>query len=320
VLAYIVRRIALAIPVLFALTVVTYALLSVAPGDPVSAMVDPEVALMLGPNWVEQQREALGLNDPLPVRYAIWLRELAQGNLGFSLVDRQAVTEKMGERIWPTFKLMSTALLIGLVVSIPLGIIAAVKQYSWIDYLSNVAGLAMISVPGFFVALGALYIFGVKLHWLPTAGMFTPGEPRSLGDSARHLILPATVLGLAEAASLIRYARSSMLEVIHQDFVVTARAEGLHERLILIRHALRNALIPLITIVALQLPSLLGGSVIIERIFAWPGLGTLAITAIFARDYPVIMAINLLGAVAIILSSLLADVLYAAVDPRVRYD
>jgi peptide/nickel transport system permease protein len=310
----------LAVPVLFGLTVVTYGLLSVTPGDPVSAMVDPEVAILLGPTWVEDQREALGLNKPLPVRYGLWLRELARGNLGYSYGDRQAVSDKLIDRFWPTVKLMSTALLIGIVVSIPLGIAAAVKQYSWIDYLSNVLGLAMVSVPGFFVALGALYVFGVKLQWLPTAGMFTPAEPRTFGDSFRHLILPATVLGLAEAAALIRYARASMLEVLHQDFIVTARAKGLRERVILLRHALRNALIPLITIIALQLPGLIGGSVIIERIFAWPGLGTLAVDAIFARDYPIILAINLLGAVAIILSSLLADVLYAVVDPRVRYE
>jgi peptide/nickel transport system permease protein len=186
---------------------------------------------------------------------------------------------------------MTTALVIGLVVSIPVGLIAAVRQYSWIDYLSNVTGLATVSVPGFFVGLAGLYLFGVKLGWLPTAGMVTPEAPASVGDVVRHLVLPATVLGLAEAAPLIRYTRASVLDVLHEDYVKTARAKGLREWRVLVRHAFPNALIPLITVVALQFPSLVGGAVVIEQVFAWPGMGTLAITAIFGRDYPTILAL-----------------------------
>ncbi|MCW5852821.1 MAG: ABC transporter permease [Anaerolineae bacterium] len=319
-LVYILRRLLIAIPVLIGVTIVTYGFISMAPGDPVTALLDPEQMSTLGPDWVEQQKAALGLDKPVPVRYVLWLGEAARGNLGYSAVDRRPVAQKLGERIGPTLRLMIAALLIALLVGIPIGILSAVKQYSWLDYVSNLAGLAMISIPGFFLGLAAIYLFALKLQILPTAGMATIGEPPSLWDQFRHLLLPAFVLGLAEAAPLIRYARSSMLEVIHQEYVRVARAKGLSEWTVLLVHALRNALIPLITIIALQLPTLVGGAVIIEQIFAWPGMGTLAISAIFGRDYPTIMAINLISAVMIILSSLIADVMYAVVDPRVHYN
>jgi peptide/nickel transport system permease protein len=318
-LPYILRRLLIAIPVLLGVTIVTFVFINLAPGDPVTAMLNPQEMTELGPGWVAQQKAALGLDKPLPVRYVLWLGQLAHGNLGYSLVDRRAVTADLGIRLPATLQLMGLALLIALVVGIPTGILAAVKQYSWLDYLSNALGLAVISVPGFFIGLAGIYIFALQLRVLPTAGMSTIGVPVTLPDRLHHLILPAAVLGLAEAAPLIRYARSSMLEVIHQDYVRTARAKGLGSRAVLLSHALRNALVPVITVVALELPSLVGGAVIIEQIFSWPGVGSLAISAIFGRDYPIIMAINLLSGVAIICSSLLADVLYAVVDPRVRY-
>jgi peptide/nickel transport system permease protein len=316
---YLLRRLLISIPVLLGITMATYGIINFAPGDPVAAMISPEAAASLGPGWVEQQREALGLNQPLPVRYGLWLKELAQGNLGFSLKDRQPINQKIVERIWPTLKLMGSALFISLIIAIPLGIVSAIKQYSIIDYISTVSGFAAISIPSFFLSLAAIYVFALKLGWLPSSGMNTVGQPGSIGDSAKHLILPAVVLGLAEAAPLIRYTRSSMLEVIRQDYVNTARAKGLGERAVIWRHALRNALIPLITVVALNLPRLLGGAVVIEAIFAWPGMGTLAITAVQGRDYPVIMAINLITAFMILTSNLLADLLYAIVDPRIKY-
>ncbi len=316
---FVFRRLLAAAPVLLGVTIVTFVFVNLAPGDPVTALLNPEQMASLGPGWVQQQKEALGLDQPLPVRYVLWLGQLAHGNLGYSYVDKRSVLTKVHERVGATLQLMGAAFLVSLLVSIPLGVLSAAKQYSLIDYVSNVLGLAMVSIPGFFVGLAGIYLFAVAWHILPTAGMATIGAPPSLGDRLQHLVLPALVLGLASAAPLIRYTRSSMLEVIHQDFVRTARAKGLSERAAILRHALRNALIPVITVVALQIPSLVGGSVIIEQIFAWPGLGTLAISAIFGRDYPTIMAINLLGAVAVILSSLIADMLYALADPRVRY-
>ena len=316
---YLLRRLIISIPVLIGITIATYTIVNLAPGDPVSALLNPEQVAALGPGWVEQQKEALGLNKPLPVRYGLWIKEIARGNLGFSLVDRQPVAHKLAERIWPTLRLMLLALTIALLVAIPAGVISALKQYSLLDYVVTAFGFLAISIPSFFLALAAIYVFAVKLGWLPAAGMYTVGQPPSLSDALRHLVLPATVLGLAQAAPLIRYTRSGMLEVIRQDYVTVARAKGLGERLVIFRHALRNALIPLVTVVALQLPALLGGTVIIEAVFAWPGMGTLAITAIRGRDYPVIMAINLISALMVLTSNLAADLVYAVIDPRIRY-
>jgi peptide/nickel transport system permease protein len=316
---YILRRLLISLPVLFGITLVTYLIVSLAPGDPVSALVNPEQISELGPGWLEQQRAELGLDKPIPVRYGLWMKELAQGNLGYSYTDRQPVSDKIAERIWPTVKLMLTVQIMALVVAVPIGIISAIRQYSLIDYLVTIFGFATISIPAFFLALAVIYVFAIKLQWLPAAGMSTLGEPPSVVDSIKHLILPATVLGLGQAAPLIRYTRSSMLETIRQDYVRVARAKGLSETSVITRHALRNALIPLVTVVALTLPQLLGGTVIIEEIFSWPGMGTLAIKSVRGRDYPTIMAINMIGAVAILVSSLIADIIYAWIDPRISY-
>ena len=316
---YLVRRLIISIPVLFGITLVTFFIINLAPGDPVLALINPEQTAALGPGWLEEQKRALGLDKPVPVRYVLWLKEVAQGNLGFSYSDRQPIADKITERIWPTLKLMLTVQVLALVIALPIGIVSALKQYSFLDYLATIFGFTTISIPSFFLALAAIYVFAVKLKWLPTAGMATVGQPPSLLDSLEHLILPAVVLGLAQAAPLIRYTRSSMLETIRQDYVRVARAKGLAERVVVSRHALRNALIPLVTVIALSLPQLLGGTVIIEQVFAWPGMGSLAITAVRGRDYSTIMAINLIGAVTILLSSLIADVLYAWIDPRIKY-
>lgn len=316
---YILRRLVISIPVLFGITLVTYLIVSLAPGDPVSAMIDPQQAAVLGPGWLDQQRAELGLDKPLPVRYGLWMKEVVKGNLGFSYSDRQPVGDKISERIWPTLKLMLTVQALALLIGIPIGVLSAIRQYSVLDYIVTIFGFATISIPAFFLALAAIYIFAIQLRWLPSSGMATIGQPPSFVDSIEHLILPAAVLGLGQAAPLIRYTRSSMLETVRQDYVRVARAKGLSERVVIRRHALRNALIPLVTVVALSLPQLLGGTVIIEQIFSWPGMGTLAIKAVRARDYPTIMAINLLGAVLVLISSLIADIIYAWVDPRISY-
>ena len=316
---YLLRRIAISVPVLLGITLAVYIIINLAPGDPVDALVNPEAVAALGPDFREQQRVALGLNRPLLVRYAIWLKEVAQGNLGYSFMDRQSIATKIGERLRPTLALMGTAQVLAIVIAVPIGVLSAIKQYSVIDYTATIIGFAAISVPSFFLSLAAIYVFALKIPILPAAGMATVGQPESLPDWLWHLILPALVLGLAEAAPLIRYTRSSMLEVIRQDYVRVARAKGLRESSVMYQHALRNALIPLVTVIALGLPRLLGGAVIVEAVFAWPGIGTLALTAVQARDYPVIMAINLISAVTILVSNLLADMTYAVIDPRIKY-
>lgn len=316
---YLLRRLLISVPVVIAITMATYLIASLAPGDPTTALLNPEQIAELGPEWVEQQRAELGLDKPLAVRYGFWLRELVRGNLGFSFVDREPVADKIAERLWPTLKLMLTVLGIAVVIGIPVGMLSALKQYSVLDYIVTISGFAAISIPSFFLGLVLIYVFSLKLGWLPTAGMVTVGQPPSFLDSLSHMVLPATVLGLAQAAPLIRYTRSSLLESIRQDYTTTARAKGLSERVVITRHTLRNVLIPIVTIVALDFPRLLGGTVIVEQVFAWPGMGTLAISSVFGRDYPVLMAINLIGALMVVGSSLLADIVYAFVDPRIKY-
>jgi peptide/nickel transport system permease protein len=316
---YLLRRLAISVPVLLGITLAVYVVISLAPGDPVDAMINPEMAASMGPGYMELKREELGLNQPILVRYGLWLKEVFQGNLGYSFMDRQSIAGKVGERLGPTLRLMLTAQLIAIIIAIPVGVMSALKQYSLLDYGATVLGFAAISIPSFFLSLAGIYVLALKLPILPAAGMVTVGQEPTLADALWHLILPAVVLGLAEAAPLIRYTRSSMLEVIRQDYVRTARAKGLRERTVVYGHALRNALIPLVTVVALGLPRLLGGTVIVEAIFAWPGMGTLAITAVRARDYPVLMAINLISASTILLSNLLADLIYAIIDPRIKY-
>lgn len=316
---YILRRFLVTVPLVIGITLATYIIVNLAPGDPVTALINPESAASLGPDWIAEQRRQLGLDKPLPVRYVLWLREVARGNLGYSTQDRQPIGQKIRERLWPTMRLMGSALLLAILIAIPVGVLSALRQYSVLDYVVTILGFTAIAVPSFFLALSGIYVFAIKLGWLPTAGMYTVGAPPTLGNALRHLILPATVLGLAEAAPLIRYVRSSMLEVVRQDYVNVARAKGLREGVVIYRHALRNALIPLITVVALSLPRLFGGTVIIEKIFAWPGMGTLAIDAVVARNYPVILAINLIAALLILGSNLLADILYAVIDPRIKY-
>ena len=316
---FILRRLAISIPVLLGISVTTYLFLTFAPGDPVTAMLSPEQIASLGPEWVEQQRERLGLNDPFPVRYGLWMREVAAGNLGYSYRGGEPVVELIFERLGPTLRLMATAMVLAITLGVPLGVLSALKQYSWIDYFVTVLGFAAVSVPSFFLALGLIYVFALKLQWLPTSGMNSVGTTPTFGDSLHHIILPALALGLAQTAPLIRYVRSGMLESIRQDYVTVARAKGLGEGTVVVSHALRNVLIPIVTIIAIELPGLFGGAVIIEQIFAWPGMGTLAITAVLARDYPVIMGVTLIGALVIVICNLIADVLYAVIDPRIRY-
>jgi ABC-type dipeptide/oligopeptide/nickel transport system permease component len=315
---WIVRRLLISVPVLLGITVLGFSFVRLAPGDPVRMMINPEYLAGGAEEYIARRRAELGLDKPLPIQYLAWLGEVARGNLGYSYFDRRPVGDVVKERVLPTIELMGTALLLALALGVPIGLLAAVKQYSALDYASAVLSLATISTPSFFLGLAAIYIFSLKLNLLPTSGMFTAGAPRSLGDDLHHLILPAAILGLNLAGPLARYARSSLLEVIRQDYLTTARAKGLHQRLVILRHALPNALIPLITVVGIQVPALFAGAVVIEQIFSWPGMGQLALASITQRDYPVLTGFILIIAVLVLTSNLLADIAYAVVDPRIR--
>ncbi len=317
---YILRRIAISIPILLGLTVVTFVFTELMPGDFVDALVPPTAIVAYTPAQLQAMRETYGLNKPAYERYFIWLRELARGNLGHSLISGAPVRDEILERLPATLQLTATSLLFGIIVGTILGIIAAVKQYTWIDQLLTILGFFWISTPGFVFAIGGIYLLSLKLPLFPTSGITNYGESASFLSRIHHMILPAAVLGLGSVASFMRYTRGSMLDVIRQDYITVARAKGLGEKAILLTHALRNALIPMITIIGLDIPYLIGGTVIIEFIFAWPGMGTYSLGAISARDYPVIMGVNFIIALVVLLSNLLTDIAYAFVDPRIRYE
>lgn len=314
---YILRRLLISIPVLLGITLLTFTAYNLAPGDPIDAMIDPSVSME--PADLENLRVQLGLDKPVYVRYGIWLTQALQGNLGFSYRTGEAVSQRIADRLPNTIQLTLTALAIAVGLGIPLGIVSALRQYSRLDYFLTLFAFTGISIPSFFFALGAIYILSLKLKLFPSSTMGDPGAENYFFERLHHLILPALVLGLDRVASFLRYTRSSMLEVLSQDYMTTAKAKGLGDTLRVWRHGFRNALISVITIIGLSLPALFGGSVIVETIFAWPGMGQMAITAVTQRDYPVLMGVALVTSIAVLLSNLLADIAYAWADPRIRY-
>ncbi len=308
------------IPMILGITIITYVIISLAPGDPVSAMINPQELNVRSDAELNQIREDLGLNDPIPVRYALWLKEAAQGNLGFSYQSKQPVVHLIADRIPETLILTCSALLLAMTIGITLGIISARKQYSALDYVLTISAFFGLSIPAFFFAMLGMFVFSVRLGWLPVFGMWTPGEPNTLNlDLLKHAVLPVSALAIPHIAEYMRYARAATLEAMGAEHVVTARAKGLRERVIFKRHVFRNALVPLLTIIGLSLPGLIGGSFVIETIFSWPGIGMLGYTAIMQRDYPVQLGIALMAAVTVLLANLLTDLAYAIADPRIRY-
>lgn len=318
---YVVRRVLVSVPLIWALATLTFFLVRLAPGDPMAMYYNPEI----DPSVMETVRARLGLDQPLHVQYVKWISALARGELGVSFAHHRPVADILRETIPNTLILTVCALLLDLVVGVVIGVISAVRQYSWVDNTITVGALFIYSMPGFWLALMLIILFSLKLGWFPASQMesvdaeYLPFAAKWL-DRLQHLVLPVFVLGIASAASVARYMRGSLLEVIRQDYIRTARAKGLPEHAVIFKHALVNALIPLITLLGLYLPFLMSGAVVTETIFAWPGMGRLTVGAIFARDYPIVMAANLLAGVLVVGGNLLADVLYGIVDPRIRYD
>lgn len=319
-LNYILRRFAISIPILLGVTLITFIFINLVPGDYIDTLIDPEKSSARREDLAQLESQ-LGLDKPAPVRYALWMKELGTGNLGYSLSSQKPVTSEIWRRLVPTLKLTGTALVIALVAGVALGIISALKPYSAIDYLLTFSGFVWISVPSFFAAIIGIYFFGIKLSIFPVSGTGPAGETNvAVHTQLYYLALPAAILGLERIATFMRFARASMLEVMRQDYVTVARAKGLSGRRVVLDHAFRNALLPLITVTGLSLPTLIGGSVVIESIFGWPGLGTYSLNAVTQRDYPVIMGVNFIAAIVVLLSNLLADMAYALADPRIRYE
>ncbi|WP_240417262.1 ABC transporter permease [Paenibacillus periandrae] len=313
--SYIIRRLLIALPVLFGVTIVNFLIINMAPGSPVDLMIDPSISAA----DILAKKEALGLNDPLYIQYYRWMVNLLQGNLGYSFSSYQPVAQLISERIGPTALLMGLSIVVGLLIALPLGILSAIKQHSKLDYMATGASFIGISVPNFFMALGLIYVFSLQLKILPSGGMVTLGVTGGIGDRLLHLVLPVMVLGITFAGKKMRYVRSSVLEILGQDYLRTARAKGLHEFMVINKHALRNALIPIITVVGLEIPLLFGGAVITEQIFSWPGIGQLTMTSIMSRDYPTLMGLNLMAAIMVLVANLATDIVYSVVDPRIKY-
>ncbi|MFC0210888.1 ABC transporter permease [Paenibacillus chartarius] len=312
---YIVRRVLISIPVLLGITILNFAIIKFAPGNPVDMFIDPNTPKEM----LDLRKELLGLNDPLPIQYVKWLSLLFQGEMGYSFSSYTPVAKLIGERLGPTLLLAGSALLVGMLIAIPAGVISALKQNTKFDYLVTAFSFIGISIPQFFLGLGLIYVFAVHLKLLPTGGMFTLGGAGGAWDSISHMILPVFVLGIVIAGKKVRYVRAAMLDVLNQDYLRTAHAKGLHPFLVTNKHALRNAMLPIITVVGFEIPLLLGGSILIEQIFQWPGIGQLTYMSILSRDYPTLMGLNLIAALIVLGTNLLTDIAYSAADPRITY-
>ena len=313
-LKYILKKILLAIPVLLGITIIDFLLMNLA-GSPIDMMTGPKVS----ESMKAMRAAAWGLDQPVWKQYLGWLGEILRGNLGYSYKTYQPVAEMIGSHIGPTLLLMGSSLVLGLLIAVPAGIYSAVHRYQKRDYAMVTTSFVFSSVPSFFMALLLIYLFTVRLGWLPSSGMTTPGLEGSVTDVLRHMVMPVLVLAAGVAGSNIRYIRSAVLEILEMDYLRTARAKGIGRFRVINKHALRNALLPIVTVIGMQIPTLFGGAVIVEQVFSWPGLGLITMSAILGRDYPVIMGVCLLSAVVVLLANLLTDIVYALVDPTIKY-
>lgn len=313
---YIIKRLLFAVPTFLGITVLCYLMLSLAPGTPLDAMLaDPGIT----PAELERKRVALGLDQPVAVQYLNWLKLLLRGDFGYSYSTQRPVAAMILERLPATAALSGAALVFSLLVALPLGILAASKPNSKRDYLSGGVSLLMMATPNFFVGLVFIYLFAIVFQVLPSGGMYSSASVKTTGDLLVHMIMPCLVLSFQQIGGWVRHMRSSMLEVMQEDYIRTARSKGLKKWAVIYGHGLKNALIPVVTQVGMSIPSLVGGAVITEQVFGWPGIGSLMVTAINGRDYPVIMGVTVMIAIAVLLANLLTDVAYSLLDPRISY-
>lgn len=319
-LPFIAKRGLQGVVLLIMVSFISFVVMNLAPGNAMQTFINPRMS----PQEITRAENALGINKPIPVQYLGWASNLLQGNFGYSVRNGESVTALLKQRAGPTLLLTATSFLLIVCIALVIGVYSAARPYSLIDYLSTTLVFAGISIPSFFFGLTLIYLFSVQLGWFPTSGFESySADHQGLElflDRVWHMALPVCVLTLTGIAGILRHVRSSVSEALRQDYIRTARSKGVGERAILVKHALRNGLIPVVTLLGLSLPAFFAGSVITETIFAWPGMGRLLVDSVFARDYPVSMAINTITAVLVIVGSLVADVLYGLIDPRVRFD
>jgi len=311
---YILKRLLYAIPVFLGITFVIYTLINLAPGGPLSVLAaSGEMSLS------DLEALKISMDKPIVIRYFIWLGDLLHGDFGISYRTSQEVSLMISQRIMPSLMLTGTGILAAMLVGVPLGIISAYKPNSVWDHISTFISFIGASVPNFFLSLLLIYVLAVKLKWFPTSGMQSSGMSGNLLDLLHHLALPAFVCGIQPIGNYIKQTRSSVLEVLNEEYIKTARSKGLTNVVIVLKHAFRNALIPIVTTISLSIPFLIGGAVVTEQIFAWPGIGSLMITAITSRDYPVIMGVAVLICGVVLVANLILDLIYAALDPRIKF-
>lgn len=312
---YVLKRLLTAIVAFFGITIITYILASLMPGTPLDMLVEPGSGL--SPAEIAEIEHRMGLDQPLIVQYFYWLKNMFQGNFGTSYNQHQPVWDLMMARLGPTLLLSLSSLIIALAISVPLGTIAGYKAYSGWDYGSTIIAFIGRGAPTFFVALLLIYAFSIKLGWLPASGMYDTGSTGSFIELVKHMTLPCATMVLANVGIFTRQMRNSEVECLSDDYIRTARAKGLSERTVLFKHTMRNALQPVVTQAGLALSSLVGGSVVIEQIFAWPGMGTLMLRSIQGRDYPTIMGITVLISVVVLIGNVVLDIIYRLLDPRI---
>ncbi len=313
---YVIRRLLTTIPLLLVITAIIFTMLQFTPGDPLDAYIPPDQVVSAQQRDII--RQDLGLDQPKPVQYVRWLGRAVQGDLGYRIKNGERVSTEIARRLPPTLLLMGLGMTLGVTLGVFFGVLAAVKRYTALDNGLTFLAFLGISTPAFLAGLLGMYVFALKLKWFPAGGYQTPGDGGAL-DILRHLILPASILSVTYVAVLMRYTRSSVLEVVFQDYVRTASAKGVPYARVVSKHVLRNALIPVITVIGANVANLIGGAVFLESIFSWPGTGQLYLDAIDARDYPMIMGTTLVLATVILLANLITDLLYGAIDPRIRY-
>lgn len=314
---YLTTRVAQTLLVILIVSMMTFFCLSVLPGDPVTAQIGADAG-GFSEELLEQARHELGLDRPLPLQYASWLGRVLSGDWGQSIRTKENVLSALGDRAPVTLQLTVMAMFISLLISLPVGIVASLRRNSWVDRLATTGAVAGVALPNFWFAILMILLFSVRFDVLPASGYVDPfSDPL---DGFKHLLMPALVLGMAQSATIMRQMRSSMLEVMNQDFIRTARAKGLSPSRVVLGHALRNAMIPVITLLGLRLANILGGTIIIEQVFALPGMGRLAVQAIFAQDFPVVMGFVLFIALLVQFANLATDLTYGLIDPRIRLD
>lgn len=314
---YIIKRLISMIPIFIGITLISFAIIHLAPGDPMQMMMSPK----LKPADLARIRTNLGLNDPVYVQYFKWFASMLRFDFGNSFISGRLVLDVIKEKLPVTLLLTGTGMFFAVFTSVFLGILSATKQYSKVDYAVSLFAFAGLSIPTFWFALMLVLIFSVNLGWLPATGMYNlRAEHITLGDRIIHMILPVICIAAPSMASWTRYMRSSMLEVIREDYIRTARSKGLSESVVIYKHALKNSLLPMVTLLGLSLPFLIEGAFITEAIFGWPGMGQTGITAVFQRDYPIVMAINTFTAILVLFSNFITDLIYATIDPRIKYN